>query len=175
MSEPVSKQADERRWRWNRMWLQHKWMSRRILRGLQMVHPVRIPEIRLVTRAMLLAIHHSTNVIALPIGFDSCTCLFSFPAPAISEALRPYASASLLMDGKTDSNKAPSLLAVRCNGPCSAFSTLRLDSALRRPRYSTGASTLINEKSRLKLARPRLTSLVADTAEAAIFPMAAIE
>ena len=74
-----------------------------------------------------------------------------------------------------DSNKAPSLLAVRCNGPCSAFSTLRRDRALRRPRYSTGASTLTNEKSMLKVARPRLTSLVADTAEAATLPMAAIE
>ena len=51
MSEPVSMQEDERLWRWNRMWLPHKWMYHRIRRGRQMVHPLRIPGIMLAIRA----------------------------------------------------------------------------------------------------------------------------
>ena len=177
MFEPVSRQGDERLWRRNLMSPQHRWMYHRIRRGWQMAHPLRIPGITLafVHTVFFFSPCRLTDTRSLLIGLELSTFLFDAAVPAISEALRPYAAASVLMDGKIDSNKAPSRLAVRCTGPCSAFSTLRRDRELRRPRYSAGASTLIREKSTLKLARPRLISLVADTAEAAILPMAAIE
>lgn len=141
MFEPANKQVDERLWRWNRMWLQHKWMYHRIRRGSQMDHSVRIPEIMLAPRAIMFVVHRRRRLIAslcrqesnsVPV-YSICLLLRS---PKLYGHMLPRAS--YWMVGSTQT-KRPAFSRCGASGLAQHFLTLRRDSTLRRSRYSPGA------------------------------------
>jgi hypothetical protein len=92
----------------------------------------------------------------------------------MSDARWPYARIKFGVEGNMDWKSDPSRQAMIWGKPDSAVERRAFERDALRSLYSSGASTFTREKPKLKFARAKVVSLVAEASAACTFLMAVI-